>query len=72
MAGTIGRRCLLTSSAFFFFKIFLRFNFICVSVLPACNYMCHMHVLFLQRSEEGVGSFGTGVMVVSCKPPLGC
>jgi hypothetical protein len=38
--------------------------FICKGVLPVC-------MQFLQRSEEGVTSPGTGVTDV-CKPPCGC
>lgn len=33
-----------------------------MSVLPTCMCVYHMCVCCLQRSEEGVGSPGTGVM----------
>lgn len=45
--------------------------FMCMSVLPACIYVCHMRAWFLQRSEAGVGSPGTRAMD-GCEPPGGC
>lgn len=39
--------------------------------LPACNSTQHMHDWCLQRSEESVGSHGTGV-IDGCEPSGGC
>jgi hypothetical protein len=36
----------------------------CVSVLPTCMCVCNVHGWYPQRSEEGVGSTGTGVTSV--------
>lgn len=41
-----------------------------VSALPACMCVHSMHVWGLRRSEEGVGSPGTGV-TDGCEPPCG-
>ena len=42
----------------------------CLSVLPACVYVYHVSAWYLQKSEEGIKSPGTGV-TDSCKP-CGC
>lgn len=45
------------------------FLFLCV--LPAGRYVYHNVYLVLVEQEEGVRSFGTGV-IGSCQPPHGC
>lgn len=41
------------------------YHFICVDILPARRTMHHLHVLWLQKPEEDVGSLGH----VSCEAP---
>jgi hypothetical protein len=45
----------------FLFKIYLFYYFVCMSVLPACMFVHHMHVWCPMRSEEGAGVPGIGV-----------
>lgn len=47
-----------------------RFNLFCVNERFAWKYMYHLYAYYLQRSEEGVGSSGIGVMDI-CEPPNG-
>lgn len=48
-----------------------KFLFLFLCVLPACRYVYHHVYLVLVEQEEGIRSFGTGV-IGSCQPPHGC
>lgn len=49
---------------------FLEFCFMCISVLPACMSMHHVRAWCPQRSDEAIGSPGTGV-TDGCELPRG-
>ena len=43
-----------------------------MDILPACMYMCHVHVVPMEARDGGsVRSPGTGV-IDGCEPPCGC
>ena len=48
------------------YSILFKFYFMCMSVLPACMYVHHVHAWCPKRSEEDPGSPETGV-TGSCK-----
>jgi hypothetical protein len=58
--------CLLLLSTLFFtlnyYFLFILFYFMCLSVLPACMYVYYVCAWCPQRSEESIGSPGTGII----------
>lgn len=46
--------------------ILFSFDFMCMRILPVCMYAYHFHILWFQRSEEGIRSPGTG-MTIGCE-----
>lgn len=57
-----------TRFALDFFPCFVDYFIKCVSVLPVCMYVHHVHVWCLQRSGEGIRASGTEG-TNSCEPP---
>lgn len=57
-----------TRFALDFFPCFVDYFIKCVSVLPVCMYVHHMHAWCLQRSGEGIRASGTEG-TNSCEPP---
>lgn len=49
----------LGETVFLFFKFY--FSIVCTHVLPAFMYVHYMSAWYLRRSEEAIGSSGTGV-----------
>lgn len=49
------------------FKIFMFYDFMCMSVLSACRYVHHVHGWSLRRSEEDIRTPGIGV-TDGCEP----